>query len=664
MKTPPFRAFFCLLSFLLLLVACQNEPETPTAPSLPANEATTDPNARPQREDTVTILENLGGEPCPDSDFTCVTLTVPLDPFDSANGDTLEVVFGVLPATGERKGMFVTATGGPGYSGLAAADDYTSYFDPAITEQFDIVFFDQRGIAASGGLQCVNAAVAFYRADWQTNTPEQEAAFLNIAQTFAHDCVAEMGIPVAQLPFYGTRQAVADLDTFRQLMGDEKIWLYGESYGTQYAQTYAAAYPDHVSALILDGTVDLTLSGPDYYVGQATAFHNTLVDTLNACTADDLCAADFGGDALAFYDDLSAEIASSPVIVNFPLPSGDTTERPFTFSDLEYVASSELYSEGTRLMLLRALASAYQGDLVPLMRLLYIDLALDPETLQPIPDPAYSDAVYYTVECNDYSYYSGTAAERGEALMRAGDALEGTLPYLSSLFYGDIPCLYWPTAGEVARPAPLAAADIPTLVLGATADPATPVENGEAVYSRLEDGYLITTQGGAHVIFGRGDACPDEIVTAFLVDGTRPEEREIMCEGIMFTPYEPVAPRDAAAFPDPLHALISADNEFYYLPEYYYWDYTTTTSVGCPFGGTLTFAATESGEEYTLDQCTFARGFALTGEGTYDYEAERFTWNVTISGDKTGDLIYTRNDADFTYTLTGTFDGQPVDLSQ
>lgn len=134
--------------------------------------------------------------------------------------------------------------------------------------------------------------------------------------------------------------------------------------------------------------------------------------------------------------------------------------------------------------------------------------------------------------------------------MRAGDALEGTLPYLSSLFYGDIPCLYWPTAGEVARPAPLAAADIPTLVLGATADPATPVENGEAVYSRLEDGYLITTQGGAHVIFGRGDACPDEIVTAFLVDGTRPEEREIMCEGIMFTPYEPVAPRDAAAFPE------------------------------------------------------------------------------------------------------------------
>ena len=54
-------------------------------------------------------------------------------------------------------------------------------------------------------------------------------------------------------------------------------------------------------------------------------------------------------------------------------------------------------------------------------------------------------------------------------------------------------------------------------MLGATADPATPVGNGVAVYGRLDDGYLITQQGGPHVIFGRGNACPDDIVTAFLV---------------------------------------------------------------------------------------------------------------------------------------------------
>ena len=34
--------------------------------------------------------------------------------------------------------------------------------------------------------------------------------------------------------------------------------LYGESYGTELAQAYAAAHPDRLSALILDGAVDLT----------------------------------------------------------------------------------------------------------------------------------------------------------------------------------------------------------------------------------------------------------------------------------------------------------------------------------------------------------------------------------------------------------------------
>ncbi len=98
------------------------------------------PAARP---DTATLLAQLGGVPCPnDSAFTCVTLTVPLDHFHPADQRTLDVVFAVLPATGQRRGLFVTVTGGPGTTGLAYADSYTGGFDPAIPEQFDLVFFD------------------------------------------------------------------------------------------------------------------------------------------------------------------------------------------------------------------------------------------------------------------------------------------------------------------------------------------------------------------------------------------------------------------------------------------------------------------------------------------------------------------------------------------
>src|SRR5215212_7530832 len=71
---------------------------------------------------TQDILDKLGGYPCPNTDFTCVKLTVPLDHFAKDDKQTIDVVFGMLPATGERKGMFVIATGGPGSSGLASTD--------------------------------------------------------------------------------------------------------------------------------------------------------------------------------------------------------------------------------------------------------------------------------------------------------------------------------------------------------------------------------------------------------------------------------------------------------------------------------------------------------------------------------------------------------------
>jgi pimeloyl-ACP methyl ester carboxylesterase len=660
------RSVGVLLSIAFLLSACG--PATPTpASTVPATEpptpAITD-TIPPLPVDTATILEELGGYPCPDSDFTCVDIEVPLDHFNPASRETIKVVFGVLPASGESKGMFVTATGGPGYAGLSAADSYTGALDPSILESFDIVFFDQRGMGRSGGLQCVNAAVTFYRADWQTDTPENQATFMDTTRTFARDCIAEMGLPAEKLPFYSTKQAVEDLEIFRQAMGGKLLWLYGESYGTQYAQEYAAVHPQGLGGLILDGTVDLTLSGPDYYKGAVHSFNNTLVNTLNACNADETCSADFGGDALTFFQELSNEIKASPRMINFPLPSGGFENRALSFSDFEYVASNEVYTEGSRLMLLRALAYAYRDDLVPLLRLLYVDLYLDPQTLEPIPDPDYSDAAYYTVTCDDYSYYSGTPEERARAWFTEGEALAKTVPNLSSIFYGDIPCLYWPVQGELERPAALIANGIPTLVLGATADPITPIEYGTNVFNKLADGYLITTQGGAHVIFGRGDPCPDDIVTAYLVEGKPPAERRTTCEGVLYNPYVSLPLQDAAGFADPLEAMISIDNEIYYLPEYYYWDVETPTNVACPYGGTMHFEATDTGDSLTFEQCAFVNGIALTGNGGNDYETGLFTLQVVVSGIGTGELNFTRDDNLGTYTLTGTYNGKPVELTR
>jgi pimeloyl-ACP methyl ester carboxylesterase len=576
----------------------------------------------------------LGGQPCPgDSEFTCVTVPMPLDHFNPADPRTLDVTFAVLPAAGSRKGLFVTATGGPGTSGISLADSYTAAFDQRIPRRFDIVFFDQRGMGLSGGLACPEAAAIYYQTDTRADTPEQEAALVQAARTFSESCASEAG-RLELLPYLGTAQAVQDLERFRELLQAEALWLYGESYGTQFAQTYAAAHPSRLAGLILDGTVDLTLTGFDFYAQQAQAFSDTLTATLDGCTADPACRADMRRAAAAVYDQLATRLDRGPVAFQYPLPSGAYASRTFTFADLEVVASSQMYTEDDRLLFNRALAAyGANQDLVPLARLLYIDLGLDPETLAVIPDPTWSEAIYYGVECQDYAYPGATPAERAENYLRQGDAVEAAIPRLGTLFYGDLPCAFWPNAAaDRTRPAPPRADGIPVLVLGATADPATPVGNGRSVYAALADGYLITQQGGPHVIFGRGNACPDDLVTAFLLRGRVPAQRETECPGLVVSDYVPLAPARADAFVDLAEAFGSVETEINYLPEYYYWDGLERVAVGCPHGGTLGLEPNGGSYAFTLDTCAFTRGFTLTGAGSYNPDRDRFVLDVASAG--------------------------------
>jgi pimeloyl-ACP methyl ester carboxylesterase len=611
------------------------------------------------RISTIRILQQLGGVPCPnDSIFTCVTVNVPLDHFNPADTRTIPVTFAVHPATGIRRGIFAVATGGPGTAGISLADSYSSGYRPVIMRRFDVVFFDQRGVGLSGGLSCPQAAVKYYEHDGQSATPEQKQALAAGARTFAEDCVNELSNPEI-LPYLGTAQAIEDLEYFRQLMQDNKFWLYGESYGTQYAQTYAAKYGSHLAGLILDGTVDLTLTGFEYYAQQAQAFNNTLTDTMQFCNDDPYCIEDVATNLLEHHPDLT-DISDSlveiydygqnvlkgaPAPYDFPLPQGGFAQRQFSFADLEVVAAGQMYTEADRMMLDRAMASSLAYDsITPLARLLYLNLGVDPQTLDVIVDPSYSDALFYAVECQDYGYPGATPEEKAMNYFEAGDQIVPGIPRLGSIFYGDLPCAFWPNATtDLTRPEPLIAAGIPTLVLNGTADPATPISNALSVYGRLRNGYLITQQGGPHVIFGWGNACPDNQVTNFLVYGRVPARRVTRCPGVTVDDYVPISPVDANEFVNVLDALSWTETEISYLPEYYYWDGYTPTSVGCPLGGTLAFEPNDLGyPTYNLNGCAFANGFIMTGTGLYNFDIDRFNLNISTHGRWECTIRYTR----------------------
>ncbi len=230
------------------------------------------------------------------------------------------------------------------------------------------------------------------------------------------DCVAESGVADDDLPFYATAQAVEDLEAIRQHLGIDQFVLYGESYGTQYAQTYAAAHPEHVSMLVLDGVVDLTVDALDYYEEGARAHDDALRATLAACTDDEPVPSTSG-------------VTPLPPTTRWPgasprVPSATTSRCPTARSSPDvHPRRSRDRGGGQHHLAGRPHAVAAGGGRRGRGR---------PRSPRPArlrrggrrprdpggrARPGWSDAMYYAVECQDYEFLpaDGTPRQRLDA---------------------------------------------------------------------------------------------------------------------------------------------------------------------------------------------------------------------------------------------------------
>ena len=220
---------------------------SPSPSGAPAPSPSAPPSAAPSATPSPTAVAGgwsvVKSEKCPDSTrFECVTLAVPRDHF-VAGGPTWNVTYAIQKAKGKRLGTYVTIVGGPGGSGISVAESYTDYDPESIPEHYDMVYLDQRGIGLSGPVQCPAATAAFYASTARPQDPAQAAAAGKAASDYVTACLAEAGTKTEDLPYYATRQAVEDLEAVREHLGVDKLYLYGESYGTQFVQTYATAHP-------------------------------------------------------------------------------------------------------------------------------------------------------------------------------------------------------------------------------------------------------------------------------------------------------------------------------------------------------------------------------------------------------------------------------------
>jgi pimeloyl-ACP methyl ester carboxylesterase len=589
-----------------------------------------------------------------DSGFSCVTLRVPRD-HDDPDGGTWEVTFAIQRAlSGTRDGVLVYATGGPGSSGIAVADDYASYFDPEIPERYDLVFFDQRGIGRSQPLQCVQATLDWYTTpELPTGSDADKAAFRDATERYVANCVEEAGVDPADLDLYSTAQAIEDLEVFRQWHGAEQVILFGESYGTQYVQAYAEAHPETVEGVLIDGSIDLTQSWADYYTEAAVETAEILEEILAACDEDPACHDDMGGrPAVEVYDELAAELAEAPRTFDFVRSNGTVEEREFGRNDLETAVAVGLTPSTERMFLQRTLAQAGRGELLPLARLLYAALGQDPETLKALIDPSWSDALYFAVECADYAVGSGSAEEQADAVFAAGETVGVDDLRLGSGYFLDLPCAWWPHHGPEERPGYLGDTPYPIVLLGGTWDPSTPYPNTERLAANLDNSWAITQPGGPHVIGLRGEPCPDDLITAYLLDGELPEERATECPFVGVDPYVPIPAADASDYDSALEALSAVDDEITTNVDWWYWTGEVPLALGCLHGGSITYTTTDSGTGLELEACAVSDGLALTGVGAIH---DDFSMELDVETAGGNALTYARDEAG-DRTATGTLD--------
>jgi len=590
--------------------------------------------------------------------MTCTLLTVPVDHRDP-DGETMDVRFGIhaaensLAASDAERPTLVIATGGPGSSGIALAEVYLELFPDAVVDRYDIILFEQRGVGISRGLRCLSAAED--EPLWSELLADGVAHAYAETSAWVRACLDEADLDLGdELDRFGTWQAAADLDAYLDHVGAGRVHLYGESYGTELAQVYAAMRPERVAGMVLDAVVDPTLDGVTDAIDQARGFSDTLTAVLASCSDDPYCAEDFpDGTAMTAWDALSARLADGPIEVELSIGAGPPVTTELTADGVVRVAASLLYTEPDHAALLRLLAAADRDELGPLARAVRLNLGHDPETNGTLRTIDGTTAGFYAIHCQAHVADSGPGAV--EAFVERVRSEAGRMSRIS---YLDLPCLagFAGASDEGTHEVegiPLDDVQFPVLVLTSTSDPATPSWWAEAVAARVPNSYLFVTDSAAHGTFGRGLPCPDDAVKAFLVFGELPDDRRTECPGPVTEWYVPLPLGGPSAYGDVLEALVAVEEQLLYLPDYYFWD-GVSRSAGCPYGGRLEMTWTGD-DEFELDGCALLPDWPLDGlvemspefvtrmtldavDGHFEYESSA-DWEVTVSGELNGELI-------------------------
>ncbi len=456
------------------------------------------------------VPEELIGRGAANMTYDCATVAVPQSWSSPQSGQTYDIALIRIRSSTQsnRIGSLLINPGGPGGSGIETAV-YLSYgqtlggLPSEVTDKFDIVGFDPRGVGKSSPVKCISATDedASFAAP---PDPRTEAGFqevVGISKRIADGCAQKYG---EQLTNFSTEQAARDMDAIRAAVGDEKTTYLGFSYGTLLGATYAQLYPDKIRALVLDGAIDPAQDTVAASETQAKGFERAFTNFTNWCKAT-AAKCPIAADPRKAVTDALAKAEASPVRG----PDGREATSGWVF--LSVVSS--LYTETGWQQLAKAIADLQTGDAEAVFEL--ADQYADRR-----PDGTYSNLfdANFAVNCADTD--ETLTVDRIRQLQ--GEWRQKYPLFGGSMALGLLTCSFWqgkrdPYPTGAAKGAP------PIVVVGTTGDPATPYENTAKLASMLGTGHVLTWEGEGHTAYP-STQCIVTAVDRYLINLEVPQE--------------------------------------------------------------------------------------------------------------------------------------------